>query len=83
MVLPVTLFHEIGHGDGYRLVGKLLEQGENVPTFGSVGAAAANSTASRVPGVRAARQSASMLSVVFESGQCQRGTRAAAGVLRP
>ena len=37
----------------------------------------------RVPGVRAARQSASLLNVVLESGQCQRGTRAPAGVLRP
>ena len=35
VVLPVTLYHEIGHGDGYRLVGKLLERGETIPAFGS------------------------------------------------
>lgn len=45
-------------------------------------AATAASTASSVPGVRAARQSASMLNVVLESRQYQRGTRAPAGVFR-
>ena len=35
VILPVTLYHEIGHGDGYRLVGNFLERGETVPAFGS------------------------------------------------
>ena len=35
VILPVTLYHEIGQGEGYRLVGKLLERGETVPAFGS------------------------------------------------
>ncbi|MDE0524382.1 MAG: hypothetical protein OXH79_20755, partial [Boseongicola sp.] len=35
VILAVTLYHEIGQGDGYSLVGKLLERGETVPAFGS------------------------------------------------
>ena len=35
VTLPVAFYHEIGRGDGYILVGKLLERGEIVPAFGN------------------------------------------------
>ncbi len=35
VTLPVAFYHEIGRGDGYILVGKLLERGEVVPAFGN------------------------------------------------
>ena len=39
VTLPVAFYHEIGRGDGYLLVGKLLERGEIVPAFGNAVAA--------------------------------------------
>ena len=37
--LPVALFHEVSRGDGYILVGKLLERGETISGFGNAVAA--------------------------------------------
>ena len=36
VTLPVAFYHEIGRGEGYILVGQLLERGEIVPAFGHV-----------------------------------------------
>ena len=33
--VPVGLFHEIGRGDGYVVVGKVIERGETVPAVGN------------------------------------------------
>ena len=76
----LALLRERVAGEGDELVAEYTDEGRS---GAASNAAAAASIASIVPGVRAARQSASMLNVVWDSWQYQRGTRAPAGILRP
>ena len=39
VAVPVALFHEIGRGEGYVLVGKVIDRGETVPAVGNAVAA--------------------------------------------
>lgn len=35
LALPAALFHEVGRGDGYVLLGTVLERGETIPAYGN------------------------------------------------